>query len=349
MSNFHSLKVSEVKKETRDSVLVTFEIPLQLKGEFNFKAGQYITIKHTREGEEIRRAYSICSTPESGKLRVGIKKVAGGTFSVYANEALAAGDVLEVMPPEGKFTLDPHKENSHNYAAFAAGSGITPVLSIITTALNEEPNSKFLLVYGNKSRSETMFYDDVMKLKQDFAQRFFVEFVYSQSTMDGGRNGRIDQSLVDDVLKRQFEYTIFDRYYLCGPEPMIDTVSSSLKKYGVNEKMIQFELFKTAENGLLVEEHDGETSITITIDDETETFTIPKNKSILEAALENDLDAPYSCQGGICSTCIARITEGKAEMRKNQILTDSEVAEGLVLTCQAHPTTPTITVDYDDV
>lgn len=349
MSNFHSLKVSEVRKETPNAVVVTFAVPLVLKGEFNFSAGQYITVKHSHNGEEIRRAYSICSTPESGKLSVGIKKVEGGSFSIFANDKLEAGDRLEVMSPQGKFIVDPEKKATNNYAAFVAGSGITPVLSIVTTVLEQEPDSKFLLVYGNQSKKHTMFFNEIMKLKQDYPQRFFPEFVFSRSKEEQSREGRIDQDLVNDFLKNKFKFTIFDTFYLCGPEPMIDAVSSALKLNGVNEKAIHYELFSTAEEGLLVEEHDGMTTITITIDDEIETFTMKQTDSILEAALGKDLDAPYSCQGGICSTCIARLTEGKAEMRKNQILTDGEIADGYILTCQAHPTTATVAVDYDDV
>lgn len=349
MSDFHSLKISEVKKETPNAVVVTFEVLLPLKGAFRFEAGQYITIKHNINGEEIRRAYSICSTPESGKLSVGIKKVEGGSFSVYANEKLEAGDRLDVMPPQGKFILEPQKDASRNYAAFAAGSGITPILSIITTALKQEPDSKFLLVYGNQSKKNTMFYDDIMTLKQDFPQRFFTEFIYSKTKESDSREGRIDHDLVNEILNEKFKFTIFDTFYLCGPEPMIDSVSSTLKENGINEKIIHFELFTTAEEGLLVEPHDGITTISIIIDDETETFEMKQTDSILDVALAKELDAPYSCQGGICSTCIARIKEGKAEMRKNQILTDGEIAEGLILTCQAHPTTAKVVVDYDDV
>ncbi|WP_271855369.1 ferredoxin--NADP reductase [Patiriisocius marinus] len=349
MSNFHPLKISEVKKETPNAVVVTFDVPMSLQGEFNFIAGQYITIKHTHEGKEIRRAYSLCSTPKSGKLSIGIKKVEGGSFSVFANEYLTAGDTLEVMPPQGKFVLKPNENTARNYMAFAAGSGITPILSIAATALEQEPDSKFLLIYGNQSKENTMFYDDLMKLKQDHPQRFFPEFVFSRTKEDQGASGRIDHDLVNDYLKNKFQFTIFDTFFLCGPEPMIDVVSSTLKENGINEKAVHFELFTTSEGDLLVEPHDGMTTISITIDDETETFEMKQSDSILDAALAKDLDAPYSCQGGICSTCIARITEGKAEMRKNQILTDGEIAEGLILTCQAHPTTAKVVVDYDDV
>jgi ring-1,2-phenylacetyl-CoA epoxidase subunit PaaE len=349
MSDFHTLIISEVKKETPNSVCLTLEIPDELSKEFVFKAGQYITIKHFSKGSEIRRAYSICSSPGSGKLSVGIKKVKNGTFSPFANTELKAGDTLEVMPPEGKFTIDPDPSHSGNYLALAAGSGITPVLSIITTVLEDEPKSTFSLIYGNQSLEETMFADEIAKLKTSFPGRFFVEYIFSRRKEDFGLVGRIDRSTTNYLLKNRFEHSDFDAYYLCGPEEMIDSISELLLEKGARKEDIHFELFTSTEEGILEEAHDGSTKITVTLDDETETFTMPQDTSVLEAILDQGLDAPYSCQGGICSTCIARITEGKAEMRKNQILTDEEIAEGLILTCQAHPSTPTLGIDYDDV
>ena len=349
MSDFHSLSISEVKKETPHAVSISFHIPGSLKNEFSFKAGQYITLKHIVEGKEIRRAYSICSSPNSNTLRVGIKSVPNGLFSVFANTRLKKGDTLDVMPPEGKFILEPNSKNSKNYAAFVAGSGITPVLSILKTALEEEPNSTFVLVYGNKSESETMFLEELKSLQQKNPDRLSIQFITSREEAEDALFGRIDRSIVNFILKNKHKDVRFDAYYLCGPETMIDEVSSTLKDNGINEKLIHFELFTTSEEGLLVEPHDGNTKVTITLDDETETFIMPQTKSVLEAALAEGLDAPFSCQGGICSTCIARIVEGKAEMRKNQILTDGEIADGLILTCQAHPTSAKLVIDYDDV
>jgi len=346
MGEFHTLVISEVKKETPNSVSISFNVPENLKETFSFKAGQYITIKHHDGDKDIRRAYSICSSPKSGQLRVGVKKVEKGAFSQYANEKLKAGDTLEVMPPTGKFLLEP---NLRHYIAFAAGSGITPVLSLAKSTLEDMPQSSFLLVYGNQSKEETMFYNEIMALKEQFPDRFFVEFVFSRKLEDNAKFGRIDRSVVNFFLKNKYAKTSYESFYLCGPEEMVDEVSSTLKYNGINSKQIHHELFSTAEKGLLVEKHDGNTTITVLLDDDEETFVMPQTKSILEAALDEGLDPPYSCQGGICSTCIARLTEGKAEMRKNQILTESEIADGLILTCQAHPTTPKVVVDYDDV
>lgn len=337
-----------MQRETPNAVSVTFEIPSEKKDAFRFKAGQYITIKHLKDGKEIRRAYSICSAPSEINLTVGIKEVKGGSFSVYANSTLKAGDTLEVMPPQGKFTLT-EPTTPKNYAAFAAGSGITPILSLIKSALEAASENTFLLAFGNQSLESTMFHSEILQLLKTYPNRFFVEFIYSRKQEDQGRFGRIERSTVNFLLKNKYGETTFDAFYLCGPEPMIDEVEATLKQNGVNEKIIHHELFSTAEEGLLVESHDGNTSVTITVDDETESFVMPQTKSILQAALDEGLDPPYSCQGGICSTCIARLTEGKAEMRKNQILTDSEIADGFILTCQAHPTTAKIVVDYDDV
>lgn len=346
MSEFHALTVSELKKETPNSVSISFQVPENLKSLFAFKAGQYISIKHQSGGKELRRAYSICSSPKSGVLKVAVKKVEKGIFSEYANNELKAGDTLQVMPPTGKFILEP---NLKNYAAFAAGSGITPVLSLIKCTLEEIPQSTFLLVYGNQTIEETMFYNEILELQKQFPNRFNAEFVFSRKEEESAKFGRIERSLVNFFLKNKYAETTYEAFYLCGPEEMIDEVSATLKHNGINSKQIHHELFSTAEKGLLVEKHDGYTNVTIFLDDEEETFEMPQTKSILEAALDEGLDPPYSCQGGICSTCIARLKEGKAEMRKNQILTEAEIADGLILTCQAHPTTATIVVDYDDV
>jgi ring-1,2-phenylacetyl-CoA epoxidase subunit PaaE len=346
MSEFYALTVSEVKKETPNSVSISFEVPENLKNKLAFKAGQYITIKYQNGSKELRRAYSICSSPKSGILKVAVKKVDKGAFSTFANTDLKPGDTLQVMPPTGKFILEP---NLKNYAAFAAGSGITPVLSLIKSTLEEMPQSTFLLVFGNQSIEETMFYSEILELQKEFPNRFFAEFVFSRKEAENARFGRIDRSIVNFFLKNKYAETNFEAFYLCGPEEMIDEISATLKHNGINSKQIHHELFSTAEKGLLVEKHDGNTSIKIILDNDEESFDMPQTKSILEAALDAGLDPPYSCQGGICSTCIARLKEGKAEMRKNQILTESEIADGLILTCQAHPTTATVVVDYDDV
>jgi len=349
MNDFHSLSISEVKKETKNSVSITFEVPETLKEIFLFKAGQYITIKHTLEGSEVRRAYSLCSSPSSKVLKVGVKKVKKGCFSVYANEQLKVGDVLEVMPPEGNFVFEPNDSLQKKYAAFVAGSGITPVLSIIKDVLEREANSTFVLVYGNKRLDETMFYTELERLKTEYPERFNVEYIFSQNQEKNALRGRIDRSVVNYLLKNKYGETSFDTFYLCGPEEMINETSETLQSRGVDKENILFELFSSSQTGTLSENHDGNTTVTIVLDDEAETFFMSQKQSVLEAAMEKGLDPPFSCQGGICSSCIARVVKGKVEMRNNQILTDSELEEGLVLTCQSYPTTPTLEIDYDDV
>ncbi|WP_420603467.1 FAD-binding oxidoreductase [Flagellimonas sp.] len=349
MSDFHALKISSVDALTPNAVALTFEIPDNLKEAFSFTAGQYITLKHKVNGQEVRRAYSISSAPSSGKITVGIKKVPNGTFSVYANETIKSGDVIEVMPPEGRFVFE--KDSApKNIAAFAAGSGITPIMSIAQTVLESSPENTFVLVFGNQSLQETMYLKEIETFQEKYTNRFFVQHVCSRAQEENALFGRIETSTVNFIVKNKFKETNFDAFYLCGPEEMINTVSNTLKNNGVAEDKILFELFTSTDTeDTLAEDLDGKTKVEVTVDDETFSFSMDKKVLVLDAVLKEDIDAPYSCQGGVCSSCIARITEGKAEMVKNQILTDGEVAEGLILTCQAHPLTPTLKVDYDDV
>ncbi|MUV05262.1 2Fe-2S iron-sulfur cluster binding domain-containing protein [Flavobacterium rakeshii] len=350
MSTFHSLTIKDIRRETPNAVSIAFEIPENLKNEYKFIAGQYINIKSVYNGEEYRKAYSICSSPNSNELRVAIKAVKNGGFSVFANEQLAVGDTVEVGVPEGKFTFEPKTDRQRNYAAFAAGSGITPVLSIIHSVLENEPESTFVLVYGNKTPEDTIFHQYLHDLQQKYVGRLFIQMVYSQARAEDSLFGRIERSTVNFVLKNKHKEKEFSKFYLCGPEEMIKTVSEILKENNVPEKSIKFELFTTpVEDNKIDENLEGQTKVTVLVDDEETTFVMSQKMTILDAALKEGLDAPYSCQGGICSSCMARITGGTAEMRKNAILTDGEIAEGLILTCQAHPTSAEIHVDYDDV
>lgn len=350
MSSFYKLQIKEVKRETANAVSVAFTIPEELKAAYKYVAGQYINLKLTLDGTEIRRAYSICSSPNSGELRIAIKSVKNGTFSKFANDNLKVGDIIEVGQPEGKFTFEPSSERQKNYAAFVAGSGITPVLSILQSVLESEPKSSFVLVYGNKTPEETIFHNQLHDLQLKYVGRLSVHYVFSQSKLDGELFGRIEKSAVNFVLNNKHKEKEFDKFYLCGPEEMINLVSDVLKEHNVAEKNIKFELFSTtAVENKEATSHDGHTKITVLVDDEEATFEMSQKQTILEAALKQGLDAPYSCQGGICSSCLARVTSGSAVMAKNSILTDGEIAEGLILTCQAHPTSSEIYVDYDDV
>lgn len=351
MSSFYKLQITEVKHETANAISVVFNIPTELKSAYQFTAGQYVNLKLTLDGQEIRRAYSVCSSPTSGELRIAIKSVKNGHFSKFANENLKVGDILEVGQPEGKFTFEPSFSNQKNYAGFVAGSGITPVMSILKSVLESEPKSTFVLVYGNKSPEETIFHKELHELQLKYVGRFFVHYVFSQAKADGELFGRIDKSAVNFVLNNKHKEKTFDKFYLCGPEAMINLVSDVLASHNVAQKNIKFELFSTskADENTSAKSHTGHTKITVMVDDEETTFEMLQKQTVLEAALKQGIDAPYSCQGGICSSCLARITNGTVEMKKNSILTDGEIAEGLILTCQAHPTSTEIYVDYDDV
>ena len=350
MSSFYKLNISEVKRETPEAVSIVFNVPLEFQDFYRFTAGQYINLKLTIDGEEIRRAYSLCSSPKSGELRIAVKAVKNGRFSKFANEQLKVGNTIEIGTPEGKFTFEPKEDRQKNYMAFAAGSGITPVLSIIKTVLLEEPLSTIVLVYGNKSIQETIFHDELLTLQQHHLGRFFVHFVYSQTKIDDAVFGRIDKSVVNFVLNTKHAEKSFDKFFLCGPEQMINVVSDVLKEKNISESAIKFELFTPSASENTVDINTTEyTKITVLVDGDLATFEMSPKQNLLEAALKQGLDAPYSCQGGICSSCLARITKGSAVMKKNSILTDGEIAEGLVLTCQAHPTSSEIFVDYDDV
>ncbi|MFC4816364.1 2Fe-2S iron-sulfur cluster-binding protein [Flavobacterium sp. GCM10023249] len=350
MSTFYKLAIKEIIKETPQTISVLFNMPLEFKEFYKFTAGQYVNLKLTLDGQELRRAYSICSAPTSGDLRIAIKAVKNGNFSKFANEQLAVGNVIEVGLPEGKFTFEPNAERQRNYIAFAAGSGITPIMSIIQSVLIGEPQSTFVLVYGNKSPEETIFHDQLQALQQKYLGRFFIHFVYSQANVSDAFFGRVDKSVISNVLNTKHIGKEFSKFYLCGPEEMINIVSSTLKEKNIPESAIKFELFSASpsENKVDLGATDH-ANITVIVDADETTFEMSAKQTLLEAALKQGLDAPYSCQGGVCSSCIARVTKGSAVMKKNSILTDKEIADGLVLTCQAHPTSNEIVVDYDDV
>jgi len=349
MAQFHTLKIQSIVRQTEKAVSITFDVPTNLSAEFNFKAGQYITLKAVINETEIRRDYSLSSSPKSGDLTVTIKEIEGGVFSTYANKSLNIGDSLEVGMPNGRFIYESQSEDIKSIVAFAAGSGITPIMSIARTVL-EAGNDKVVLIYGNKSPEKTIFYKEILELQSAYLNRFKVQFVYSESNNDGALFGRIDVSNINYVIKNTVQLEPSQLFYLCGPEEMIKTTTAILSEKGIREERILFELF-TASN--VVPENKsinkGESEITMLVDDEETTLMMPQNQTILEAALANDIDAPYSCQGGVCSSCICRVTEGSAKMRQNNILTDNEVAEGLVLSCQAEPASSLLKVDFDDI
>ncbi|MDO4727960.1 MAG: ferredoxin--NADP reductase [Bacteroidota bacterium] len=351
MSTFYKLRIKQIVKETIDAISITFDVPKELATTYKFVAGQYLTIKLTLDGNEIRRAYSICSSPQSGDLTIAIKGIFGGVFSNFAVNQLKENQYLEVSIPEGRFIFEPKSAAKNTYVAFAAGSGITPIMSIMQSVLEEEPNSSFVLVYGNKSVQSTIFYQKINQLKEKYLGRLHVHYVFSQEQCDGELFGRIDKSVVNLIVKNKYNYINFEKFYLCGPNQMVIQVTDVLKENGVQSDKIKFELFTTAaskEDNKQVAT-DGQYLLHVLLDGEETSFSVPNGTTLLDAILKKGLDPAYSCLGGICSSCIARITKGNAQMKKNSILTDDEIEEGLILSCQAVPTTSEISVNFDDV
>lgn len=347
MSTFHTLTIQKIIKETQDAVSIIFEVPNNLTARFKFIAGQYITIKKELNKEEVRRAYSICASPNSNELKVAVKAVKDGRFSTYAASKLKEGEALEVAEPEGKFLLNP--EPNKNYIGFAAGSGITPVISMVKAVLENENSSTFTLVYGNKATENTIFKNELDALAEKHGTSFNLHYVFSKELKSDSKFGRIDKGHTNYFVKNIHQDISFDAAFLCGPEEMITVVSSTLEENGLEKEAIFYELFTASTDEIALVLPDGKSEITVLLDDAETTFTMDKTDDILAASLRNNLDAPYSCQGGVCSSCLCKVTEGKAVMTKNSILTDSEIEEGFVLACQAHPTTAKITIDFDDV
>lgn len=355
--HFHPLKVKLVKKETPDCVSIAFDIPEALQKDFLFSQGQNITIKKDFDGEEVRRSYSICAAPFENELKVAVKKVDGGKFSCFANDDLQAGDILEILPPTGKFNTKLDVTNSKEYVAFVAGSGITPVISIIKTTLRTEPNSNFTLVFGNRSRGSIIFFEELEGLKNKYLRRFNFINVLSREKTDAPLNfGRIDEAKLAD-LSKLIKYEAVDEYFICGPEEMIFCVKDFLEKKQVDKKKIHFELFTTpgqkkpvaGSRQLAVGNEGPKSKITVKLDGRSFDFDLSLNSdaSILDAALQQGADLPFACKGGVCCTCKARLLEGEVEMDVNWGLEHEEIEQGFILTCQSHPTTEKVVVDFD--
>jgi len=354
MSNFYKLRVAEIRRETEDAVSVAFNIDDEFKSAFNYQPGQYLTLKFLINGVEERRSYSLCSSPFQDELmRVAVKKVENGKVSTYINEHLNEGDEVEVMTPQGNFVLDVNENNEKLYVAFASGSGITPILSMINSVLIKENNSRFVLFYGNRSPEQTIFKSQLDQLLGD---RLTVQYIYSRTEgSDELYTGRIDKEKANLLLRGDIDLLRAEGFYLCGPEEMILNVSNSLKEFDVKKEKIFYELFTTPvlfaeKENVQKEDSDfaGQAKIKVICDDEEVEFDLDSDGDvILDAAIEYDLDLPFSCKGGVCCTCKAKVVEGKVTMDANYALSDAEVEEGFVLTCQAHPASSYVVVDYD--
>jgi ring-1,2-phenylacetyl-CoA epoxidase subunit PaaE len=357
MARFHPLDVIDVRRETRDAVVVTLKPQQADSAAFDFIQGQYLTFRREFDGVELRRSYSICAGKGQSVLQVAIKRVDGGTFSNWANEELKAGAVLEAMPPMGNFHVALVPKAARHFLGFAGGSGITPVLSVMRTALAREPKSRFTLVYANRQISSIMFREELEDLKNRYLGRLSVLHVLETEAQEIELfTGRIDA----DKCKKLFEIWInlasVDVAFICGPEPMMLAIAAALRDHGLPDSKIKFELFASGQTRLakpLATSVASKASAmsceaTVTLHAATRSFKMAKEgQSLLDAALRNAIDAPYACKAGVCSTCRAKVLEGEVEMLANHALEDYEVRQGYVLTCQCYPLTDKIVVSYD--
>lgn len=355
MAKFHSIKVGDVYKETKDCSVVSFDIPEALKPEFQYNQGQHLTLKAIIEGKEERRSYSLCSSPTENQWKVAVKKVTGGLFSNFVNDTLKKGDTLEIMPPSGKFFRDIHTGKAKNYIMFAAGSGITPILSIIKTHLALEPNSKFQLFYLNRSVKSIIFKEEIELLKNRYFDRFEIfHFLTKEHRSIELLNGRFTKEKLQILTSGIIDIPTVDDCFICGPEEMIFLIRDELVEAGLSKDKIHFELFTTGNseadkqhvNKVLEKKVEG-TEVTI-IDGGKEFHFIMDDDfdNILDGALAAGADLPFACKGGVCSTCKCKVIEGSVEMKVNYALDENEVNKGLVLSCQAVPTSEKVVVDF---
>jgi ring-1,2-phenylacetyl-CoA epoxidase subunit PaaE len=344
-----------VKHETRDAIAVTFDVPPNLRDAFQYQQGQHLTLRAMIDGEDVRRSYSICSAVQDNRLRVAIKRVGGGLFSTWANECIRPGVTIDVMPPEGRFNLPLEPESRRHYLAFAAGSGITPILSIIKTTLIAEPNSRFTLLYGNRASSSVIFRDELTDLKDEYLERLNLVYIMSREPQDVELfHGRITEDKCRQLFQRWLRVEDVDYAFICGPEDMMHGVSSALQDAGMPKERIRIELFAAgAANAerkprAASAEPRHQTEVTVIMDGSHASFTMDKDtESLLDAGLRAGIDMRYSCKGGVCSTCRCKVLEGQVEMDVNYALEDYEVARGFVLSCQSFPVTDRIVVDFD--
>lgn len=355
MSRFHPLRVASMTNETRDAVVVTFEVPEADREAFRFTQGQHLTLRAHFAGEDIRRSYSICSAPFENQLRIAVKRVQDGLFSTWANQHLKPGYVIECMEPSGHFHVPLEPESERHYVAFAAGSGITPILSIIKTTLAVEKKSRFTLIYGNRASSSVIFKEELSNLKDIYLDRLNLVFILSREQQDIELfNGRIDGAKCNALLKHWIDPAGIDVAYICGPQSMMEEVSTSLQANGVPKDRIKMELFGGAQprgprkHSEMASPSNHECKVTVIQDGRSREFTTEKNKhTLLESALEQGVELPYSCKGGVCSTCRCKMTTGEVDMDVNFALEDYEVARGFILTCQSYPLTSAVVLDFD--
>jgi ring-1,2-phenylacetyl-CoA epoxidase subunit PaaE len=352
MSNFHPLAVKHVRNDTRDAIVVTFDVPPELREPFRFTQGQFLTLEADVGGEPVRRSYSICSGVTDDTLRVAIKRVAGGAFSSWAHDTLKPGATVRVAPPDGRFHVPLAPGNAHHYLAFAAGSGITPVLSIIATTLAHEPASHFTLVYGNRASSSVMFREELQQLKDRYLDRLALIFVMSREQQDIELlHGRIDRAKCAELFRHWIDVSNVETAFICGPETMTRDVVDALADAGVDRAKIKTEYFGVASGSTSaaarVTAAGDRTQVTLAFEGAQRTFDMERGEPILDAALQQGIDVPYSCRSGVCGTCRATLTAGEVDIDVNYALEDYEIARGAILMCQSYPVTAAVTVNVD--
>ncbi|MDC3306028.1 FAD-binding oxidoreductase [Flavobacteriales bacterium] len=346
MNKFHPLTITNITKLTADAVAISFDV--SNNSLFQFEAGQYITIKKKINGEQVRRAYSICSTNAEG-VTIGVKKVAGGKMSTFLTENIKEGEVLEVMPPSGNFII---KGDNKHIVGICAGSGVTPILSMIKTVLAQDSDNKFTLIYGNKTKDSSMFAAELLQLQENNSDRFKIHNAYSREGVSGAINGRLDKNTIQQLLNTFMPIKTADAYFICGPGELIDNANELLLLNNINQAKINFERFTVVEKEEVADNAAVEiiANVMVSVDGEDFEFTLSnKGQTILDAAMEQGADVPFSCKGAVCCTCKAKVMEGKVTMDANYSLSEEEVAEGFVLGCQARPASANVVVDFDEM
>jgi ring-1,2-phenylacetyl-CoA epoxidase subunit PaaE len=353
---FHRLAVRDLRRESADAVSLTFAIPRELEDDYNFAPGQYLTLRTTMDGEEVRRSYSICSGPDDGELRIAVKKVDGGAFSNWAADELKAGDQLDVMTPTGRFGVAPAPDEARVYVGFAAGSGITPILSIVKGVLAREPNSRFFLFYGNRSTGGMLFREALEELKDRFMQRLSVFHVISGEEQDIPiLHGRLDGEKVRVLLRSLVPASSVDHVFICGPAGMSEDIEATCRAIGIAEDRIHVERFvsefggKPRPKAVVQVMAPPKATASLIIDGKRREVPVAEDESILDAALRAGMDLPFACKGGMCSTCRAKLVQGEARMEVNYSLEPWELKAGFILTCQARPVSEKVVVDYDHI
>lgn len=348
MKDFFSLEVVNIDKLTQDAVAITFDTS-QIQ-DFEFVPGQYITVRHEINNQDIRRSYSISSIP-GDNIEIGVKLVSGGLMSTFLTKTVKKGDKLDIMPPLGSFFLKNEKSNKKHYVGICAGSGITPILSMIRNTLREEPESDFTLIYGNKNRNSIMFFEELQNLESKFQSQFFVHYAFSRENIEGFINGRIDREKLEILFKENCNILNANSFFLCGPGELIDNTTQVLNDHGINNDSIFFERFTSGEvSNNKKAKKEIVSQVTVTVDGDDFDLELSSNgMSILDAAMEEGADVPFSCKGGVCCVCKAKVIEGEVEMDQNFSLSDDEVSSGFILTCQSHPKSDKVVVDFDEI